>query len=925
MARAPQTLLLVDGSSFLYRAFHGLPDLRSPSGAPTGALYGMINMLKRLQAQVPTAHALCVFDAKGKTFRDELYPDYKATRSAMPDDLRLQIDIINQAVAALGWPVVAVEGVEADDVMGTLSVQAAARGWHTVMATGDKDLTQLVNEQVLWFNTMSDDILDIKGVTEKFGVPPERIIDYLTLVGDTVDNIPGVAKVGPKTAVKWLTEFGTLDNIVASAAQIGGKVGENLRAALDWLPQGRALVTVKCDVALPAPFDDIATIKMQPADNPTLKTIYEQSNFRTWLKAVNAELEAAANGDLFAAAPAPAVIETIDEPDDTPIALTAYDVQITIVNTPELLQQLLTAINAAQLTAFDCETDSLNPMQAQLVGLSFAVDGHSGWYVPVGHIGMQNLAQLPLNEVLAALQPWLENPHAAKIGQHLKYDQHILANHGLTLRGIAHDTLLQSYVLDSQARHNLGAIAERYLHVSSVSYEELCGKGATQISFAQVEIELAARYAAEDAALCLALHEILYPRICRDSGLRTIYEQIELPTSQVLFGMERTGVWLDVPELQAQSHHLGQQQMSLEHTAHELAGQPFNLNSPKQLGEIFFDKLGLPVIKKTAKGAASTDEDVLQKLAEDYPLPKVLLEYRGLAKLKSTYTDKLPLMVNPRTQRVHTHYAQAVAVTGRLSSNDPNLQNIPIKSEQGRLVRKAFVAAQGCVLMSADYSQIELRILAHLSQDSGLCAAFKNNEDVHQRTAAQIFGCALTDVTSEQRRMAKMINFGLIYGMSAFGLANNLGISRTAAQQYMDSYFTQYPSVLQYMESTKQFAREHGYVQTHFGRRLYLSDINHKNQGKRQGAERAAINAPMQGTSADLIKLAMIALQNTIDAQNLRSRLILQVHDELILEVPSDEVELMRVLVPQTMASVVSWDIPLLAEVGVGSNWDEAH
>lgn len=917
MAAAPHTLLLVDGSSFLYRAFHGLPDLRSPSGAPTGALYGMINMLKRLHAQAPTAHAVCVFDAKGKTFRDDMYPEYKATRSAMPDDLRLQVDIINQAVAALGWPVWSIEGVEADDVIGTLSVQATARGWHTIMATGDKDLTQLVNDKVLWFNTMSDDILDSDGVTAKFGVPPERIIDYLTLVGDTVDNIPGVDKVGPKTAVKWLTEYGTLDNIVASADKIGGKVGENLRAALDWLPQGRALVTVKCDVELNT---DIEAITMNAADNSTLKTIYEQANFRTWLKAVNAELD----GDLLSAAPVVAPVAPVEVAENEPVALTTYDVQFTIVNTPELLNEMLKSINAAQLVAFDSETDSLDPMTAQLVGLSFAVDGRSGWYVPVAHDGMQTIAQLPMDEVLNALKPWLESD-APKIGQHLKYDQHVLGNHGVTLRGIAHDTLLQSYVLDSHARHNLGAIAERYLHVSSVSYEDLCGKGASQISFAQVDIALAARYAAEDAALCLALHEIMYPKICADAGLKTIYETIELPTSEVLFTMERTGVLLDVAELQAQSHQIGQQLLALENTAYALAEQPFNLNSPKQLGEILFDKLKLPVIKKTAKGAASTDEDVLQKLAEDYPLPKVLLEYRGLAKLKSTYTDKLPLMVNQATHRVHTHYAQAVAVTGRLSSNEPNLQNIPVKSEQGRKVRKAFIAPAGCVMMSADYSQIELRILAQLSQDAGLLAAFKNNEDVHQRTAAQIFGCTLLEVSPEQRRMAKMINFGLIYGMSAFGLANNLGINRTAAQQYMDSYFMQYPSVLQYMESTKQYAREHGYVQTHFGRRLYLTDINNKNQGKRQGAERAAINAPMQGTSADLIKLAMIAVQKVLLSEKLQSKLIMQVHDELVFEVPLDEVERMRILIPQTMAGVVAWDIPLLAEVGVGQNWEEAH
>lgn len=923
MARAPHTLLLVDGSSFLYRAFHALPDLRSPSGSPTGALYGMINMLKRLHSEVPTAHAVCVFDAKGKTFRDDLYPQYKATRSAMPDDLRLQIDIIHQAVAALGWPILSISGVEADDVIGTLSVQATARGWHTIMATGDKDLTQLVNEHVLWFNTMSDDILNQAGVTEKFGVPPELIIDYLTLVGDTVDNIPGVEKVGPKTAVKWLNEFGNLDNLIDSSEKVSGKVGENLRSALEWLPKGRALVTVKCDVDLTEQCQDIASITMTSPDKNVLKIIYEQSGFKTWLKTINNELENKQTNSSILNPTNTTINTPIIEDFESP-KLTPYNAQSIIVNNINLLKQMMEQISQTDLVAFDTETNSLDPLNAQLVGLSFATNDHSGWYIPVAHDGMQNIEQLPLNSVLAQIKPWLENPNAAKIGQNLKYDSHVLANHGVSLQGIKHDTLLQSYVLNSQARHNLGAIAEKYLHVSSVSYEELCGKGANQISFAQVDIALAAHYAVEDAALCLALHAIMYPKIC-DDGLQMIYETIELPTSEVLFTMERTGVLLDSIELQTQSHQIGQQLLELENNAYTLAGQPFNLNSPKQLGEIFFKKLGLPIIKKTTKGAASTDEEVLQKLAEDYPLPKVLLEYRSLAKLKSTYTDKLPLMINHATKRIHTHYAQTVASTGRLSSNEPNLQNIPIKSKQGRKIREAFIAPANHVIMSADYSQIELRILAHLSQDSGLLSAFKNNEDVHQHTAAQIFACPKNEINPEQRRMAKMINFGLIYGMSAFGLANNLNISRTAAQQYMDAYFMQYPSVLQYMESTKQFAREHGYVLTHFGRRLYLNDINNKNMGKRQGAERAAINAPMQGTSADLIKLAMIAVQKILKQEHLDSKLIMQVHDELVFEVPQSEIEHMKMLIPKTMAEVANWNIPLIAEVGIGSNWDEAH
>ena len=936
------TLLVVDGSSFLYRAYHGLPDLRSPTGEPTGALYGMIAMLKRLRHIVPTEHAVCVFDAKGKTFRDDWYPEYKANRAKMPDDLVAQIEPIEQAVRALGWPVVIQDGVEADDVIGTLAERAQQAGWRTVMATGDKDLTQLVNAEVLWFNTMSGDALDEAGVTAKFGVPPERMIDYLTLVGDSVDNVPGVDKVGPKTAVKWLTEYGTLDNIIEQADTVKGKVGENLRAALDWIPQAKRLVTVVRDLDLSPSLPDWQNVRYNGADTAALKAIYTRSGFRTWLK----ELEDAPvsneaknnthHDDLFAESSAPSapsapsgkatqtLLTKPSEPSE-PAELTPFHAQVTIVNTPELLDELLTQITQADLVALDTETTSLNSFKARLVGLSFAVTGDAGWYVPVAHEGMQSVAQLDLDTVLAKLKPWLENPDQHKIGQHLKYDRHVFANHGIALNGVVHDTLLESYVLDSTAQHRLDAIAARYMHVSSLSYEDMCGKGANQIPFAQVEIDKAARYAVEDAALCIALHAIMYPQIAADAGLKTVYETIELPTAEVLYRMERNGVLLDVNELHAQSHHLGQALLALEHTAHELAGQPFNLNSPKQIGEIFFEKLGMPVVKKTSKGAPSTDEEVLQKLAEDYPLPKAMLEYRGLSKLKSTYTDTLPSMIEPSTGRVHTHYAQAVAVTGRLSSNEPNLQNIPVRTELGRKIRTAFIAQPNSVMMSADYSQIELRILAHLSQDPGLLDAFRDGDDVHARTAAQIFSVELKDVSFDQRRMAKVINFGLIYGMSAFGLANNLGISRTAAQQYMDQYFIQYPSVLQFMETTKQFAREHGYVQTHFGRRLYLPDIHNRNAGKRQGAERAAINAPMQGTSADLIKLAMVRVQRELDERKLGAKLIMQVHDELVLEVPEAEVELLKKLIPECMANVAQLSVPLVAEVGVGDNWEAAH
>ncbi len=934
-----ETLLVVDGSSFLYRAYHGLPDLRSPSGEPTGALYGMIAMLKRLRHIVPTEHAVCVFDAKGKTFRDEWYPQYKANRAKMPDDLVAQIEPIEQAVRALGWPVVIQEGVEADDVIGTLAERAQQAGWRTVMATGDKDLTQLVNSEVLWFNTMSGDALDEAGVVAKFGVPPERMIDYLTLVGDSVDNVPGVDKVGPKTAVKWLIEYGTLDNIIAQADTVKGKVGENLRAALDWIPQAKRLVTVVRDLDLSPSLPDWKNVRYNEPDHTELHGIYSRSGFRAWLKETEELLgQAAAQpaaksdapmDDLFAEPISPPAVKVAPMPlmeeSAEPKELTPYQVQVTIVNTAELLDELFTKITAADLVALDTETTSLNSFKARLVGLSFVITGDAGWYVPVAHEGMQSIAQLDLDTVLGKLKPWLENPQQHKIGQHLKYDRHVFANHGVQLQGVVHDTLLESYVLDSTAQHRLDAIAARYMHVSSLSYEDLCGKGVSQIPFAQVDIEKAATYAVEDAALCIALHAIMYPQIAADAGLKTVYETIELPTAEVLYRMERNGVLLDVNELHAQSHHLGQALLQLEQTAHELAGQPFNLNSPKQIGEIFFEKLGMPVVKKTSKGAPSTDEEVLQKLAEDYPLPKAMLEYRGLSKLKSTYTDTLPSMIEPSTGRVHTNYAQAVAVTGRLSSNEPNLQNIPVRTELGRKIRTAFIPPKGSVMMSADYSQIELRILAHLSQDPGLLDAFQKGDDVHARTAAQIFNVELKDVSFDQRRMAKVINFGLIYGMSAFGLANNLGISRTAAQQYMDQYFIQYPSVLQFMETTKQFAREHGYVQTHFGRRLYLPDIHNRNAGKRQGAERAAINAPMQGTSADLIKLAMIRVQRELDERKLGAKLIMQVHDELVLEVPDAEVELMKTLIPECMANVAQLSVPLLAEVDIGENWEAAH
>ena len=918
-----KTLLLVDGSSYLYRAFHALPDMRNAEGAPTGALYGIINMLRRLRNDYPASYVACVVDAKGKTFRDDLYPDYKATRKSMPEDLALQIEPIHAAVRALGWPILMVEGIEADDVIGTLSVQATAAGLDTIVSTGDKDMAQLVNEHVTLVNTMSNEVLDIAGVTAKFGVPPERIVDYLSLIGDTVDNVPGVEKCGPKTAVKWLSAYGSLDGVMANADKISGVVGENLRKALDWLPQGRVLVTVKTDCDLSAHMKSILeSLTMQPVDKEVLKDLFTRYNFRTWLRELGegseptgakaplvgasaaAALEAPAQGGLFAPAP---------------------KVEYETVLTDAQLDQWITTINAAELTAVDTETTSLDAMQAELVGISLCCEPGRAAYIPVAHNYQDAPAQLSREHVLAKLKPWLEDASKPKLGQHLKYDSHIFANYGVRLAGVKHDTLLESYVFESHRPHDMDSLAARHLERKTITYAEVCGKGASQIGFNEVAIERATEYAAEDAEVTLALHHAMWPQIEHDDKLRFIYEKIEVPTSVVLQKIERNGVLIDSDRLGQQSHDLGKRMLEIEQQAYDLAGQPFNLNSPKQLGEILFGKLELPVVKKTASGAPSTDEEVLQKLAEDYPLPKVLLDYRGLAKLKSTYTDKLPKMINPATGRVHTNYAQAVAVTGRLSSNEPNLQNIPIRTPEGRRIREAFVAPEGCVIVSADYSQIELRIMAHISEDENMLKAFANNEDIHKATAAEIFGIAPEQVESEQRRYAKVINFGLIYGMSAFGLAGNLGIERSAAQMYIDKYFMRFSGVKRYMDETRLQAKARGYVETVFGRRLWLPEINSPNGPRRQGAERAAINAPMQGTAADLIKLAMIAVQDWLESTGMKSRMIMQVHDELVLEVPQDELAVVREKLPELMKNVAELKVPLLAEVGIGKNWDEAH
>jgi DNA polymerase-1 len=899
-----ETLLLVDGSSYLYRAFHALPDLKNRDGEPTGALYGVINMLRRLKREVPADYVACVFDAKGKTFRDELYPEYKAHRPAMPEDLADQIDPLHETIRALGWPLLMVDGVEADDVIGTLARQAEARGIRTVISSGDKDLCQLVSPSITVVDTMSNKTYDPAGVAEKFGVPPERVLDWLTLVGDAVDNVPGVDKVGPKTASKWLNEYGSLEALMARAGEIKGVAGESLRQALDWLPKARELLRVRTDIALPLGLDEL---RWRPEDRERLLALFTRYGFRSWLS------------DLAATSPSPAAGEKGGAA--TKRGQRRYE---TVLDAAAF-ERWLDKIATAELTCIDTETTSLDPMQARLVGLSFSVDTGAAAYLPLAHRYAGAPEQLPLKAVLARLKPWLEDPRRAKVGQNLKYDWHVLMNHGIELKGIAHDTLLESYVFEAHERHDLDALAERHLHETTLKYEEVCGKGAAQIGFDQVDIARATEYAAQDADLTLRLHRHLHPRLEAEPGLDFIYRRIEMPLLPVLARMERTGVLIDTALLKRHSEYLASEMRTLEEKAHAAAGQPFNLNSPKQLAEIFFGQLGLPVLKKTPKGAPSTDEEVLEKLALDFPLPRLVLDYRGLAKLKSTYTDKLPQMVDPATGRVHTTYSQAVAVTGRLASLEPNLQNIPVRTPEGRKIREAFVAPPGFVILSADYSQIELRIMAHLSGDARLLRAFQEDADIHRATAAEVLGLAPAEVTPEQRRMAKAVNFGLIYGMSAYGLAAQLGLDRSAAQNYIDRYFARYPGVARYMEETRARARECGYVETLFGRRLVLPEIKSGNPSRRQAAERAAINAPMQGTAADLIKLAMIAVQGWLDAEGLQSRLIMQVHDELVLEVAEGELDRVRMRLPELMCGVAELAVPLKVDTGVGPNWEAAH
>ena len=894
-------LVLVDGSSYLYRAFHALPDLRNRHGEPTGALYGVLNMLARLKEDYKPDHVACVFDAPGPTFRHQAFPDYKAQRPAMPADLVGQIAPLHQAIRALGWPLLQESGVEADDVIATLTHQARMLGWKVTISSGDKDLVQLLAEGVTLINTLSNERLDGVRATEKYGVTPTQFVDYLTLVGDTADNVPGVPKVGPKTAAKWIQQFGTLDDLMARSDEIGGVVGNHLRHSLDWLPQARFLITLKSTVQLS---ESPETLVWHTPDDAALAILAERYDLKRWKNSAQAS---------------PAPLAPLPTPSPPP------EVQYETLLTSAQLEYWLTQLEQAELTALDTETTGLDPLQDTLVGLSFCCDGLHAAYLPLAHQTLGASPQLPFEETLQRLRPWLENPAAAKVGQHLKYDTHILANHGIALRGIRHDTLLQSYLLEAHQPHGLESLARRHLGRETLSYETVTGKGANAIGFAQVALDQATIYAAEDAEVTLAVHKVLYPQLCAEPRLLELYETLELPIQQVLWRMERYGVLLDAAVLTRQSAELSGQLSALESQAHILAGQPFNLNSPKQVQTLLFETLGLPVLRKTPGGQPSTDESVLEQLALDFPLPKLLLDYRTLAKLKSTYTDALPKRINPGTGRVHTHFAQAVAVTGRLSSSDPNLQNIPIRTAAGRRVRAAFIAPPGHVLMAADYSQIELRLMAHLSEDPGLLNAFAQGLDVHRSTAAELFAVAVDQVTADQRRAAKAINFGLIYGMSAFGLARQLNLTRSAAQHYMERYFQRYPGVALYMEKTRQQAREKGYVETLFGRRLFLPELKNSGAGRRQAAERAAINAPLQGTAADLIKRAMLAVQDWLDETRSQSHLILQVHDELILEVPEEEVSRLRPQLARLMEGVASLRVPLSVEVGTGKNWDEAH
>lgn len=903
--QSAKRLILVDGSSFLFRAYHAIPPLTSPGGLPTNAIHGVTNMLRKLIAEYHSDYLTVVFDAPGKTFRNDLYPEYKAHRPPMPDDLRVQIEPLHNIIRAMGLPLLMESGIEADDLLGVLAFHAVAQGYSVIISTGDKDMAQLVNDKIMLENTMTNTRLDVQGVIDKFGVRPDQIADYLALIGDSVDNIPGVPKVGPKTAAKWLEHYGTLENLIAHADAIKGKIGENLRTSLEQLPLAKQLTTIRHDLDLPYHMDDL---KQQPMDKAELTSLLTELGFSSWLKVLD-------NGHTPHASPLP---QGEAELDDSPHYETIFSEQ--------QFQHWLKQLEQAELFAFDTETTSLDYGKAEIVGVSFAVTAGQAAYLPLAHDYPGAPEQLDREHVLETLRPLLESPQHAKLGQNLKYDSHVLANHGITLRGIEHDTMLQSYVLDSTAtRHNMDDMAKTYLGVTTIHYEDVAGKGAKQIPFQEVAIEQATPYAAEDADITLRLHQWLSKRLEQQPSLQHLYRDIEMPLLPVLVRIERNGVLIDTDMLARQSLELANQIIGIEQHAHDVAGRHFNLSSPKQIQEILFDQLKLPVLKKTPKGQPSTDEGVLQELAADYPLPKLILEHRSLSKLKSTYIDKLPMQLDPKTGRVHTSYHQAVAATGRLSSSDPNLQNIPIRSEQGRKIRQAFIAPKGYKIVAADYSQIELRIMAHLSGDAGLLHAFKAGEDIHRATAAEVFGVAPDQVTHDLRRSAKAINFGLIYGMSSFGLAQQLGLGRNQAQDYIDLYFARYPGVKNYMDNIRAQAREQGYVETLFGRRLYLPEINSRNAATRQYAERTAINAPMQGTAADIIKRAMIAADHWLETEQPQAKMIMQVHDELVFEIAERQLGHCTDKIRQMMSSAAELNVPLVVDVGIGDNWDEAH
>jgi DNA polymerase-1 len=912
--------VLVDGSSYLFRAYHAMPGFSNSKGEPTGTVYGVINMIRRLLKDYEPEHIAVVFDAKGKTFRNDMYKEYKANRPPMPDDLRVQIEPVHQVIRAMGLPLLCVSGVEADDVIGTLAKQATAKGIDTVISTGDKDMAQLVNQHISLVNTMTETSMDVDGVKEKFGVPPERIIDYLALIGDTSDNVPGVPKVGPKTAVKWLEQYDSLDGVMKHADEIKGKVGENLREFLDKLPLSRDLVTIKCDVELK---ETPESLKRLEPDNETLRELFTKLEFKTFLsQATNALAASGSNAESDNSTnTAPNKIQNTTGKEFAEDIDVIYE---TIFSQQEL-DPWLKKLKHASCFSFDLETTSLEYMQAEIVGVSFAVEAGSAAYVPLGHDYIGAPDQLDRNSVLQQLKPLLEDKSLCKLGQNLKYDMNVLGNYDIHMVGIQHDTMLQSYVLDSNSRHNMDDLAFKHLGVTTIHYEDVAGKGAKQITFNQVEIETAAPYAAEDADITLRLHESMWPELQRIESLEKVYREIEIPLLPVLSRIERNGVKIDIAMLKKQSKQLSVRLGELEEEIYTLAEQEFNIGSPKQLQEILFEKLGLPIISKTPKGQPSTAESVLQELANDYALPKLILEYRSLSKLKSTYTDKLPKQVSASTGRIHTSYHQAVAATGRLSSSDPNLQNIPVRTEEGRRIRQAFIAEEGYKIVAADYSQIELRIMAHLSADKGLVDAFSKGLDVHSATAAEVFGVATDQVTKDQRRSAKAINFGLIYGMSAFGLAKQLDIGRNEAQDYVDLYFKRYPGVKDYMDQTREKAKEQGFVETVFGRRLYLPEINARNAMRRQYAERTAINAPMQGTAADIIKRAMIDLDKEIQTGVFDMRMIMQVHDELVFEIKEPQLESAIALINEKMVNAAKLDVPLIVDVGVGKNWDEAH